>query len=195
MNNYALFVAGEWIGADKRQAFAVINPADSSVIAQLPHATHVDVDSAMASARSGFELWRTTSPAERAKIIIQAARLLRERQEAIAAQMVAEQGKILSEARIEVIVSADILDWSAAEGMRQYGRQNSVPRPALYSDGQEGTGRCQCSDPFVERSGAVCRTQTERMSGRRLQRDIGGAQANSRCLCVCGPGIAGRRPA
>lgn len=123
MNNYALFVAGEWIGADKRQAFAVINPADSSVIAQLPHATHVDVDSAMASARSGFELWRTTSPAERAKIIIQAARLLRERQEAIAAQMVAEQGKILSEARIEVIVSADILDWSAAEGMRQYGRQ------------------------------------------------------------------------
>ena len=95
----------------------------NSSLTCFPLATRVDVDSALASARSGFELWRATSPAERAKILNQAACLLRKRQEAIAEQMVAEQGKILAEARIEVIVSADILDWSAAEGMRQYGRQ------------------------------------------------------------------------
>ena len=51
-----------------------------------------------------------------------AADLMRERHDAIAKIMVLEQGKPYPEARGEVIVSADIIDWYAEEGRRSYGR-------------------------------------------------------------------------
>ncbi len=47
-----------------------------------------------------------------------AADLMRERHDAIAKIMVLEQGKPYPEARGEVIVSADIIDWYAEEGRR-----------------------------------------------------------------------------
>ena len=51
-----------------------------------------------------------------------AADLMRERHDAISKIMVLEQGKPYPEARGEVIVSADIIDWYAEEGRRSYGR-------------------------------------------------------------------------
>ena len=51
-----------------------------------------------------------------------AADLLRERSEHVAKVMVLEQGKIYPEARGEVLISADIIDWYAEEGRRSYGR-------------------------------------------------------------------------
>src|SRR3981189_3761183 len=51
-----------------------------------------------------------------------AADLMRERHDAIAKIMVQEQGKVYAEARVEVMTSADIIDWYAEEGRRSYGR-------------------------------------------------------------------------
>ncbi|MEE7566681.1 aldehyde dehydrogenase family protein [Xanthomonas sp. Kuri4-3] len=48
--------------------------------------------------------------------------LLRERVEAIAPLMTQEQGKPLAEARVEILASADIVEWFADEGRRVYGR-------------------------------------------------------------------------
>src|SRR3569623_2255437 len=51
-----------------------------------------------------------------------AAYLMRERHDAISKIMVLEQGKPYPEARGEVVVSADIIEWYAEEGRRAYGR-------------------------------------------------------------------------
>jgi succinate-semialdehyde dehydrogenase/glutarate-semialdehyde dehydrogenase len=51
-----------------------------------------------------------------------AADLLRARAEEIARVLTQEQGKILAEARFEVLGAADIIDWFAEEGRRAYGR-------------------------------------------------------------------------
>ena len=51
-----------------------------------------------------------------------AASLVRERADKIARIMTQEQGKVLAEARLEVLVTADIIDWYAEEGRRSYGR-------------------------------------------------------------------------
>ena len=51
-----------------------------------------------------------------------AADLMRERLEPIARILTLEQGKVIAEARIEVAVSADIIEWYAEEGKRSYGR-------------------------------------------------------------------------
>jgi succinate-semialdehyde dehydrogenase/glutarate-semialdehyde dehydrogenase len=118
-----LFIDGAWRkngGGNKGED--VLNPATEKPLAHLPHASKSDLDEALESAKKGFAVWRATSAYDRCKIMHKAADLMRERHDAISKIMVLEQGKPYPEARGEVIVSADIIDWYAEEGRRSYGR-------------------------------------------------------------------------
>jgi succinate-semialdehyde dehydrogenase / glutarate-semialdehyde dehydrogenase len=114
-----LFIAGQWKSADGQP---VLNPADESVLGVVPHATRADLDAVLAAAREGFAVWRNTSPAKRADIILQAARLARERVEEMAVAMTLEQGKPIAQSRLEILRGCDIIEWDATEGRRVYGR-------------------------------------------------------------------------
>jgi succinate-semialdehyde dehydrogenase/glutarate-semialdehyde dehydrogenase len=117
-----LFVDGEWLGAEGRVTEDVINPATGEPIGALPHATAADLERAVAAATREFKAWKATTAFDRAKIIRKAADILRERANEIGRRMVLDQGKPLAEAIPEVHISADILDWTADEGRRTYGR-------------------------------------------------------------------------
>lgn len=117
-----LFVDGEWLDAQGRVTEDVINPATGEPIAALPHATLEDLDRAVAAASRAFKAWRATTAYDRAKIIRKAADILRERTNEIAPRMTLDQGKPIGEAIQEVHIAADILDWTADEGRRTYGR-------------------------------------------------------------------------
>ena len=117
-----LFIDGKWLNGEGRKGEDVINPATGKVLAHLPHASTADLDEALAAAAKGFQVWRTTSAYDRAKIMRKAADLLRERAEHVANVQTQEQGKVYGESRIEVLTSADIIDWYAEEGRRAYGR-------------------------------------------------------------------------
>jgi succinate-semialdehyde dehydrogenase/glutarate-semialdehyde dehydrogenase len=120
--NLELFIDGKWHGTDGRRGEDVINPATEKPLARLPHASASDLDQALEAATKGFAIWRATSAYDRAKIMRKAADLIRERHDAIAKTLVLEQGKVYPEARMEVMTSADIIDWYAEEGRRAYGR-------------------------------------------------------------------------
>jgi succinate-semialdehyde dehydrogenase/glutarate-semialdehyde dehydrogenase len=117
-----LYIDGRWVGQNGRAGEDVLNPATEKPLTQLPHATPADLDQALDAARKGFATWRATSAYDRAKIMRKAADLMRERHDAMSKIMVLEQGKVYAEARAEVLVSADIIDWYAEEGRRSYGR-------------------------------------------------------------------------
>jgi succinate-semialdehyde dehydrogenase/glutarate-semialdehyde dehydrogenase len=118
----ALYIGGAWRNGDGRQGEDVVNPATEKPLAHLPHAGASDLDEALEAAKKGLALWRTTSAYDRAKLLRKAAGLVRERAEAIAQIMTQEQGKVLAESRLEVMVTADIIEWFAEEGRRAYGR-------------------------------------------------------------------------
>jgi len=118
----ALHIGGAWLNGDGRQGEDVVNPATEKPLGRLPHAGARDLDHALEAAKKGFELWRATSAYDRAKVLRKAANLVRERAETIGRIMTQEQGKVLSEARLEVLVTADIIEWYAEEGRRAYGR-------------------------------------------------------------------------
>jgi succinate-semialdehyde dehydrogenase / glutarate-semialdehyde dehydrogenase len=120
--NLELFIDGKWHGTDGRRGEDVINPATEKPLARLPHASASDLDQALEAATKGFAIWRATSAYDRAKIMRKAADLMRERHDAISKILVLEQGKVYPEARMEVMTSADIIDWYAEEGRRAYGR-------------------------------------------------------------------------
>ena len=122
-NNYPVLALH--IGAERRQTAAtisVINPADESILGELPCATDGDIDDAIAAAEAGFQVWRKTSVAARAGIILKAVALMRERLNQIANVIVQEQGKTLAQAIGEVQRGCDIIEWDANEGRRMYGR-------------------------------------------------------------------------
>jgi succinate-semialdehyde dehydrogenase / glutarate-semialdehyde dehydrogenase len=118
----SLLIDGEWLSGGGRIEQKVVNPATNETIGMLPHASTADLDRALDAAKRGFEVWRNTSPYERAKVLRKVASLLRERVEKIATQLTMDQGKPIAESRAEVLSSADHFDWNADEGRRSYGR-------------------------------------------------------------------------
>jgi succinate-semialdehyde dehydrogenase/glutarate-semialdehyde dehydrogenase len=107
---------------DTTETLKVENPADGTELARLPVAEARHIDAALDAAEAGFRRWSRMTALERANILHDAADLLRRRAPEIATAITLEQGKPLAEARGEVAVSADILDWQAEEGRRIYGR-------------------------------------------------------------------------
>ncbi|MBN8501040.1 MAG: NAD-dependent succinate-semialdehyde dehydrogenase [Sphingomonadales bacterium] len=118
----ALFINGSWKIGEGRDLFPVLNPASGEAIAHVPLATPADLDSALEAADRGFRLWKGTAVEQRAAVLKKTAALLRERAEAIATLLTLEQGKVIAEARSEVLASAQIFDWCAEEASRTYGR-------------------------------------------------------------------------
>lgn len=117
-----LYVDGEWIGADGGPGEDVINPATEMVLARLPHADEALLDRAADAAARAFPGWRDRTALQRSDILRRAAALLRDRADRIAARMVMDQGKPLAQAHQEVQAAALIMEWSAEEGRRTYGR-------------------------------------------------------------------------
>jgi len=115
-----LFIGGEW--RKTKNTFPIINPADETEIGQVAIAERPDLEAAVEAAWSGYQIWRNTAPAVRAAIILKAASLMRARQEEIARAITLENGKPLSEARLEVIRGCEFFEWDAGESVRFYGR-------------------------------------------------------------------------
>jgi len=133
-----LYIDGKWNYGNGGGGEDVINPATEKTLAHLPHATTSDLDAALASAQQGFKLWKGKSAYDRAKVLRKAADLVRERADAIANIMTQEQGKVLAESKIEVMTTADIIEWFAEEGRRAYGRiipsRNPTVRQLVVSE-------------------------------------------------------------
>lgn len=117
-----LLIDGEWRSASDGGTRNLISPATESIIGQVPVATLDDLNLALASTARAFRIWRTVSPFERHKVLKQAAELIRQRSGTIATAITREQGKPVAEAKAELANCADILEWSAEEGRRVYGR-------------------------------------------------------------------------
>jgi succinate-semialdehyde dehydrogenase/glutarate-semialdehyde dehydrogenase len=127
-----LHIGGTWRGAAEGHTLPVINPATEARIGSVPRAGIVDLESALAAARKGFEVWRNVAPFERYRIMRRAAENLRTAADRTAAILTMEQGKPLAEAKGEVLNSAIIIDWFAEEGRRDYGRINPARAAGVY---------------------------------------------------------------
>jgi succinate-semialdehyde dehydrogenase / glutarate-semialdehyde dehydrogenase len=126
--NLQLFIDGAWRSGEGRDRHEVVNPVDGGAIGEVPYATPADLEEALAASERAWPSWRSTDVDKRGAILRKAARLLRERAEAIGALLTQEQGKIIGEAKAEVAASAQLFDWYAEEIKRDYGR--TLVRPA-----------------------------------------------------------------
>jgi len=124
-----LFIDGVWKSADA--GHSVVNPVDAEPIVGVPYATAADLDEALAASSRAWPGGRETDVEKRGAILHKTAALLRERAETIARTMTQEQGKPVTEAKLEVFASAQLFDWYAEDAKRDYGR--TLVRPAGQS--------------------------------------------------------------
>ena len=115
-----LFIDNRW--RTTSDTLPVLNPATEAEIGRLPVARKADLDDALEAAERGFKVWSRTAPRIRAQIILKAASLLRERGAQIAPSITMENGKPLTQARLEVIRGSEFFEWDAGEAQRLYGQ-------------------------------------------------------------------------
>ena len=121
VQEYKLFIGGEFKASSTGETFEDINPATLESLATIQVAGTEDVDRAVEAAEAGFRLWSEIPAAKRAEILFRAARILQERKEELAVLMTEEMGKVLPETRGDVQEAIDITNYAAGEGRRMLG--------------------------------------------------------------------------
>ncbi|MDZ4728416.1 MAG: NAD-dependent succinate-semialdehyde dehydrogenase [Xanthomonadales bacterium] len=115
------YINGQWINADDERSFAVTNPADNSLLANVAELGVAETRRAIEAANAGWGGWRAQTAKQRAAILRRWFDLMLANKDDLAAIMTAEQGKPLAEASGEVMYGASFIEWFAEEGKRIYG--------------------------------------------------------------------------
>lgn len=115
------YIDGAWVGADSGKSFPVTNPADGSLIAEVPDMGRAEAKRAIAAAEAAWPAWAALTAKQRAAILRKWFDLMMQHQDDLAALMVLEQGKPLAEAKGEVAYGASFVEWFAEEAKRIYG--------------------------------------------------------------------------
>lgn len=110
-------VGGKWRESITGHWLEVANPADRrETVGLVPAMQPADVDDAYTHAADASKEWRSASGIARGRVLLETARLLRDRRDAIARDLTLEMGKTIAESRGEVDKSADFFEYYAGFG-------------------------------------------------------------------------------
>ena len=111
-----LFIGGKWVETNKK--LDVINPADESVITQVSLSSDAEHDAAITAAEKAFLTWSKTAPRVRAEILRKAFELMVSKSDQLAELITKENGKVLSDAKSEILYAAEFFRWFSEEAVR-----------------------------------------------------------------------------
>src|SRR3954454_11250255 len=123
----AMLIGGSWVTAGETRP--VINPADESVIAEMPDGTEEHAERALEAARAAQPDWARRSGVQRGAVLRAIAAGIRAEAEELARLIVAEQGKTITEARGEVEGTAGFFDYFAGFERAQVGTMWASDEP------------------------------------------------------------------
>ena len=107
------YVAGAFVAPDVPVA-DVHDPSSGEVIARVPLSSAREVDAAVRSARAAFPAWAATPIKERVQVFFRYKALLERHLDELAALVTEENGKVASEARAEVLKSAELTEFACS---------------------------------------------------------------------------------
>jgi len=122
MHQSQMLITGESVASLSGKVEIIRNPANQEPVAEISVGDREDARMALEAAKAAFPEWSGTTSALRADLLHEAARLVRKRSEDIARLLTQEMGKPLKGSRLEILASADTLDYYAEEGKRNFGQ-------------------------------------------------------------------------
>lgn len=100
--------------ADALPAIDVFDPGTGEAISRVPLSSHAEVDCAVQGARAAFPGWSRTPIKERVQVFYRYKALLERDLDSLSALVSEENGKIASEARAEVLKSAELSEFACS---------------------------------------------------------------------------------
>ena len=108
-----MYVNGKWITSSDGETIDVFNPATEELLASVPNGSADDAVKAIEAAKIAFQEWRWSTALERAEMLQEAARKLRDHFDEVVELLTLEQGKAISENEEETEWVVGTLDYYA----------------------------------------------------------------------------------
>jgi malonate-semialdehyde dehydrogenase (acetylating)/methylmalonate-semialdehyde dehydrogenase len=108
----AHYVAGSEVRGTNGRFADVYNPATGQISGRVPLAGESEVSAAIEAARKAFPAWAATPPLKRARVMFKFKELIERDLETLAAIITGEHGKVLSDARGEVIRGLEVVEFA-----------------------------------------------------------------------------------
>ena len=120
---YQNLIDGAWVDAADGRTFERVSPGHDVVVGRYPSAGIVDLERAVAAARRAFDEgpWPMMPGVERARILNRVAEAIRADADDLALIEALESGKPVSQARDEIVSSADLWEYAATLCRHTYG--------------------------------------------------------------------------
>jgi len=120
-----MYIDGQWV--DGIKTMPVTDPSDGSVIAEVALAGPEQCEAAVAAADRAAADWAKTAPRVRSEILRKAFEIMVAEADAIATIVSKENGKVLTDAKGEVMYAAEFFRWFAEETVRVPGDFRKSP--------------------------------------------------------------------
>src|SRR5258706_9494228 len=108
------YIGGTFVEGENKRYLDVFDPAEGSVISRVPLSAAADVDRAVQAAAKAFPGWSATPIKERVQVFYRFKALLERDIDSLARLVSEENGKIDSEARAEVLKSAELCEFACS---------------------------------------------------------------------------------
>ena len=108
----AHFVNGNEVNGGSGRFGDVYNPALGAVASRVAFATEAEVSAAIDAAHKAFPAWAATPPLKRARVMFKFKELIERDMDKLAAILTSEHGKVLSDAKGEVIRGLEVVEFA-----------------------------------------------------------------------------------
>ena len=119
--SYGLWIDGEEKSSLSGDTFPVLAPANGQILGYAARAGQIDVDLAVQSTKIASQSWAVLPPADRERIMLQAADAVEQHADDLLDLLIDESGSTLTKARFEIAYTANLLRTAAGEARRLYG--------------------------------------------------------------------------
>jgi succinate-semialdehyde dehydrogenase/glutarate-semialdehyde dehydrogenase len=120
-----LYIDGKWVNG--ASTMPVIDPSDESVIANVQISSEEQCIEAVDAAYRAFKGWAKTAPRVRGEILRKAFEIMVAEADRLAEIISRENGKVLSDAKGEVLYAAEFFRWFSEEAVRINGEFRTSP--------------------------------------------------------------------
>jgi succinate-semialdehyde dehydrogenase / glutarate-semialdehyde dehydrogenase len=120
-----LYIDGKWVNGSS--TLAVTDPSDESVIANVQVSSDKECADAVDAADRAFKSWAKTAPRVRGEILRKAFEIMVAEADRLAEIVSRENGKVLTDAKGEILYAAEFFRWFSEESVRINGEYRTSP--------------------------------------------------------------------
>jgi succinate-semialdehyde dehydrogenase/glutarate-semialdehyde dehydrogenase len=120
-----LYIDGKWVNGTS--TLPVTDPSDESVIANVQISSEEQCIQAIDAAHRAFKSWAKTAPRVRGEILRKAFEIMVAEADRLAEIVSRENGKVLSDAKGEILYAAEFFRWFSEEAVRINGEYRTSP--------------------------------------------------------------------